>query len=97
MIPQISMETITGTATKMADLSESTFKTGDPETFRSLIFAIKDKQPHLIEWFGLYCRSCLNQGMGKIEIAAMTMAFVVTMKALYDQDEISKLEDLFEK
>jgi len=97
MIPQILMETITGTATKMADLSESVFKTGNPEIFRSLILGIRDKQPYLVEWFALYCQSCLAQGMGKVEIAAMTMAFVVTMKALYDQDEISNLEDLFKK
>lgn len=97
MIPQVTLETITGTATKIADLSESIYKTNNPEIFHSLLLAIKDKQPHLIEWFGLYCQSCLDQGMGKIEVAAMTMAFIVTMKALYDQDEISNLEDLFKK
>jgi len=97
MIPQISMETITGAATKMVKLSESAYQTGNSEIFHSLLLDIKDKQPYLIEWFALYCQSCLAQGMEKVEIAAMTMAFVVTMKALYDQDEISNLEDLFKK
>jgi len=97
MIPQISMETITETATKMADLSESVYKTGNPEIFHSLLLTIKDKQPYLIEWFAHYCQACLGQGMGKAEIAAMTMAFVVVIKALYNQDEINNLEDLFKK
>jgi len=97
MIPQILMETITSIATKMADLSESAYQTENPDIFRSLILDINDKQPYLVEWFALYCQSCLNQGMGKMEVAAMTMAFVVTMKALYDQDDISNLEDLFKK
>jgi len=97
MIRQISMETISETAAKMAELSESVHKTGSTEIFHSLLLTIKDKQPYLIEWFALYCQSCLSQGMGKAEIAAMTMAFVVVMRALYNQDEISNLEDLFQK
>lgn len=97
MIPQVSLETVTETATKLANISESAYQTDNPDVFRSLLLTIKDKQPYLIEWFALYCQSCLNQGMGKVEVAAMTMAFVVTMKALNDQDEISNLEDLFKK
>jgi len=97
MVPQISLETITETAIRLANLSESVNKTGNSEIFNSLLLTINDKQPHLIEWFALYCQSCLGQGMGKAEIAAMTMAFIIVMKALYNQDEISNLEDLFKK
>lgn len=97
MIPQVTLETITETATKMAELTEKEYKASNPDIFRSLLLAIKDRQPYLTEWFVLYCQSCSAQGMGKTEIAAMTMAFVVIMKALYDQDEISNLEDLFKK